>query len=165
MAKAKSAVPQGLHTVTPHLILDNAAPAIDWYKRALGAEEVSRAVGPDGKIMHAQLRIGNSQFFANDAMGGGKGPKSLGGSPIGLWIYVDDADALFKRALQAGGTVAPGPMGQMQDQFWGDRCGTLIDPAGYHWTIATRKEDLTPEEMKQRQDEFMKQFAAQPAKA
>ena len=159
MAKAKSAIPAGLHTVTPHLILDNAAQTIDWYKRAFDAEELGRAVGPDGKIMHAQLRIGNSQFFCNDPMGGGKGVKELGGSPVGLWIYTEDADALFNKALRAGATVAPGPMGQMQDQFWGDRCGTLVDPSGFQWTIATRKEELTPEEMKHRQDEFFKQFA------
>jgi uncharacterized glyoxalase superfamily protein PhnB len=164
MVKAKSAVPEGLHTVTPHLILDDAAQTIDWYKKAFGAEERGRAVGPDGKVMHAELRIGNSILYANDAMGGGKGPKAHGGSPIGLWIYTEDADTLFNKAVSAGATVAPGPMGQMQDQFWGDRCGTLIDPAGYHWTIATRKEDLTPQEMKQRMDEAMKQFA-QPAKS
>jgi len=160
MAKAKSAIPQGLHSVTPHLIFEDAAAAIDWYKKGLGAEETGRAVGPDGKIMHAEIRIGNSIVYLNDAMGGGKGPKALGGSPIGLWLYTEDADALFSRAVAAGATVAPGPMGQMQDQFWGDRCGTLIDPAGYQWTIATRKEDLTPDEMQRRQDEFMKQFAA-----
>jgi uncharacterized glyoxalase superfamily protein PhnB len=162
MAKAKSAIPQGLHSVTPHLILDDAATAIEWYKRGLGAEEVSRAVGADGKVMHAQIRIGNSVLYANDAMGGGKGPKVLGGSPIGLWIYTEDADALFRRALDAGATVAPGPMGQMQDQFWGDRCGTLIDPSGYHWTIATRKEDLTPQETQKRQEEFFKSLAGAP---
>jgi len=159
MAKAKSAIPEGVHTVTPHLILDDAAKTIDWYKKAFGAEERGRAVGPDGKIMHAELKIGNSIIYVNDAMGGGKGPKALGGSPIGLWIYTQDADALFNKAVGAGATVAPGPMGQMQDQFWGDRCGTLIDPAGYHWTIATRKEDLTPQEMQQRQEEFFKQLA------
>jgi len=159
MARAKSAIPEGLHSVTPHLILDNAADTIEWYKRAFGAQERGRSVGPDGKVMHSELRIGNSVIYLNDAMGGGKGPKALGGSPIGLWIYTEDADALFNKALGAGATVAPGPMGQMQDQFWGDRCGTLIDPAGYNWTIATRKEDLTPEEMKQRSEEFFKQFA------
>ena len=164
MAKAKSSVPQGLHTVTPHLILDEAAAALDWYKRGFGAEEISRSAGPDGKIMHAEIRIGNSHLYLNDAMGGGKGPKALGGSPIGLWIYVDDADALFNRAVKAGATVAPGPMGHMQDQFWGDRCGTLVDPAGFQWTIATRKEDLTPEELNRRADEFFKQFAASAAK-
>lgn len=160
MAKAKSPVPQGLHTVTPHLILDDAATAIDWYKRGFGADEISRSAGPDGKIMHAEIRIGNSHLYVNDAMGGGKGPKALGGSPIGLWLYVEDADALFNRAVSAGATVAPGPMGQMQDQFWGDRCGTLIDPAGFQWTIATRKEDLTPDELNRRADEFFKQFAS-----
>jgi PhnB protein len=161
MAKAKSPVPEGFHTVTPQLILDNAAEAIDWYKRGLGAEERGRAVGPDGKILHAELRIGNSMIMVNDAMMGAKGPKALGGSPTSLWIYVDDADSLFTRAVTAGARVADGPMGKMSDQFWGDRCGTFIDPAGYRWTIATRKEELTPEEMKQRQDEFMKNFAAQ----
>jgi uncharacterized glyoxalase superfamily protein PhnB len=161
MAKAKSAIPQGLHSVTPHLICDDAAAAIEWYKRALGAVELSRALGPDGKVMHAEISIGNSHLYLNDAMNGGKGPKALGGSPIGLWIYTEDADALFNRALGAGAKVGPGPMGQLQDQFWGDRCGTLIDPSGYQWTIATRKEDLTPAEMKQRMDEFMKQLAAQ----
>ena len=160
MAKAKSPVPQGLHTVTPQLTLDNAVEAIEWYKRALGAEERSRAAGPDGKIMHAELRIGDSVIYVNDEMGGGRAPKAIGGSPASFWLYVEDCDALFNRAVAAGGKVAPGPMGQMQDQFWGDRSGTLTDPAGYSWTIATRKEDLTPDEMNQRQEAFMKQFAA-----
>jgi len=159
MAKAKSPIPEGFHTVTPQLTLDQAAAAIDWYKKALGAEEVSRAVGPDGKIMHAQIRIGNSPIMLNDAMMGGKGPRAYGGSPASLWVYVDDADALFKRAVSAGAQIAQGPMGQMSDQFWGDRCGMFTDPYGYRWTIATRKEELTPQEMQQRQDEFMKQFA------
>ena len=97
-------------------------------------------------------------------MMGSKGPRSLGGSPSSLWIYVDDADALFNRAVAAGGNVSAGPMGQMQAQFWGDRCGSFRDPEGYTWTIATRKEDLTPEEVNQRQEEFFKNFAAkQPA--
>jgi PhnB protein len=163
MAKAKSAVPQGLHTITPQLTLDHAAEAIDWYKKALGAEETSRATGPDGKIMHAELRIGDSRIMVNDALMGGKGPIALGGSPASLWIYVEDCDALFNRAIKAGGQVAPGGMGAMQDQFWGDRSGTFKDPSGYTWTIATRKEDLTPQELQQRQAEWMKQFAAQPA--
>jgi PhnB protein len=163
MAKAKNAVPEGYHTVTPQLTLDNAAQTIEWYKKALGAQEGSRAVGPDGKIMHSELRIGDSRIMVNDAMGGGKGPKAYGGSSASLWVYVDNCDALFNRAVAAGAQVAPGPMGAMQDQFWGDRSGTLIDPEGYHWTIATHKEDLTPEEMKQRQDQFMKQFTPQPA--
>ena len=162
MAKAKNAVPEGHHTVTPQLTLDNAAQAIDWYKKALGAEEVARAVGPDGKIMHAEIRIGDSLIMLNDAMGGGKGPRAIGGSPASLWIYVEDCDALFNRAVAAGAQVRPGGMGQLTDQFWGDRSGTFTDPHGYQWTIATRKEDLSREEMEQRQAEWMKQFAAQP---
>ncbi len=162
MAKAKSAVPEGHHTVTPQLTLDNAAQAIDWYKKALGAEEVARAVGPDGKILHAEVRIGNSLIMLNDTMMGGKGPKAMGGSPASLWVYVEDCDALFTRAVAAGGKVADGPMGQMANQFWGDRCGTFTDPQGYRWTIATHKEDLSPQEMEQRQAEWMKTFAPQP---
>jgi PhnB protein len=159
MAKAKSPIPEGFHTVTPQLTLENAAEAIEWYKRALGAEEKGRAVGPDGRILHAEISIGNSRVMLHDAMMGAKGPKSLGGSPAALWLYVENCDALFNRAIAAGAQPGQGPMGQMQDQFWGDRCGTLIDPQGFQWTIATRKEDLTPEELQVRQDTFMKQFA------
>ena len=164
MARAKKAVPEGYHTVTPALTLDNAAQAIEWYKKGLGAEEMSRAVGPDGKIMHAEIRIGDSRIMMHDAMMGAKGPKATGGSPAALWIYVEDADTLFNRALSAGGQVVPGPMGSMADQFWGDRCGTFTDPHGYSWTIATHKEDLTPEEIQQRQEAWMKQFAPQPTR-
>jgi len=160
MATAKKPIPEGFHTVTAMLTLDNAAEAIDWYKQALGAEEKGRATGPDGKIMHAELRIGDSRIMVHDAMMGGKGPKAMGGSPAALWVYVEDCDALFNRAVSAGAQVLPGPMGQMQDQFWGDRSGTFKDPHGYSWTIATHKEDLTPQEIQVRQDAFMKQFAA-----
>ena len=159
MAKAKNPIPNGLHTVTPQLTMENAASAIDWYKKALGAEEVTRAVGPDGKIMHAEIRVGDSHIMLNDDMMGGNTVKAHDGSPISLWVYVPDCDSLFNRAVKAGARVADGPMGQMQDQFWGDRCGTVVDPEGYRWTIATRKEELTPAEMKTRQDEWMKQFA------
>ena len=157
MAKASNPIPKGHHTVTPFLTLDNAAQAIDWYKKALGAEETTRMVGPDGKIMHAEIRIGDSPIMLMDAMMGGKGPKAFGGSPASLWVYVADCDALFNRAVAAGGKVTP--HGEMMDQFWGDRSGTFTDPHGYTWSIATHKEDLTPQEIKQRQDEFMKQFA------
>jgi uncharacterized glyoxalase superfamily protein PhnB len=157
MAKTTNAVPKGHHTVTPSLTLDNAAQAIEWYKKALGAEETSRAVGPDGKIMHAEIRIGDSPIMLMDAMMGMKGPKGFGGSPASLWVYVQDCDALFKRAVAAGGKVTQN--GEMIDQFWGDRSGTFTDPYGYTWSIATHKEDLTPQEMKERQEEFMKQFA------
>ena len=165
MAKAKTPVPTGFHTVTPQLIFDNAAQAIDWYKKALGAEEKSRAVGPDGKIMHAELQIGDSRIMVNDAMGGAKSAKTFGGSPISLWVYVADCDALFNRAVKAGAKVPPGPMGQLADQFWGDRTGSFSDPYGYQWTIATRKEDLSKEEMDRRAQEFFAQMALQPAHA
>jgi PhnB protein len=95
----------------------------------------------------------------NDEMGGAKSAKAFGGSPASLWVYVDDCDALFNRAVAAGAKVPPGPMGAMADQFWGDRAGTLTDPHGYTWTIATRKEDLTTEEINTRMDAFMKQQA------
>ncbi len=158
MAIAKRAIPDGFHTVTPQLTLDNAVQAIEWYKKALGAVETGRAVGPDGKILHAELQIGDSRIMVNDAMMGGKGPKALGGSPAALWIYVEDCDTLFNRAVAAGGEVF-GQMGAMANQFWGDRSGTFTDPHGYRWTIATRKEDLTRQEMDQRQAEWMKRVA------
>jgi uncharacterized glyoxalase superfamily protein PhnB len=159
MAKAKKAVPDGYHTITPQLILDNAAQTIEWYKKALGAEELSRALGPDGKIMHALLKIGDSMFMANDPMAGSKGPQALGGSPASLWLYVENSDALFNRAVGAGANVQM----PMADQFWGDRAGAVADPAGYSWWIATHKEDLTQDEIKQRAEEFFKQMAQQPA--
>jgi PhnB protein len=157
MAKAAKAVPDGYHTLTPQLTLDNAAQAIDWYKSALGAEEVSRSVGPDGKIMHAELKIGNSRFMVNDVMMGSKGPHAFGGSPASLWLYVENSDALYNRAVGAGAKVQM----PIADQFWGDRGGAVTDPAGYTWWIATRKEDLTQTEMQQRAAEFFKQMAAQ----
>lgn len=158
MTRAKQAIPEGYSTITPSLTLDNAAPAIDWYKRALGAEELGRALGPDGKIMHAELKIGTSRLMLNDAMMGFKGPQAMGGSPASFYVYVEDCDAVFNRAVGAGAKVLPG-MGEMADQFWGDRTGSFTDPFGYRWTIATHKEDLTPKEFEQRQAEFMAKFA------
>jgi len=158
MAKAAKPVPEGYHTITPQLTLDNAAQTMEWYKKALGAEEVSRSVGPDGKIMHAELKIGDSRFMVNDVMTGGKGPQAFGGSPASMWLFVENSDALFNRAVSAGATVQM----PIADQFWGDRGGAVADPAGYTWWIATRKEDLTPAEMQQRAAEFFKQMA-QPA--
>ena len=159
MATAKRPVPEGYNTVTPQLTLDNAAQAIDWYKKALGAEELSRSTGPDGKIMHAEIRIGNSRIMLNDAVMGGKGPKAIGGSPVSLWLYVEDCDALYNRALGAGAQVRM----PMDNQFWGDRCGVVGDPHGYSWSIATHKEDLTRQEMDQRSAEFFKKYAQQAA--
>lgn len=119
-----------------------------------------RALGPDGKVMHAEIRIGDTPIMLNDdMMGSGNTAKGRGGSPVSLWVYVADCDALYNRAVNAGAQVAPGAMGQMQDQFWGDRTGSIIDPEGYMWTIGTHKEDLSPAEMQARQEEWMKQFA------
>jgi PhnB protein len=153
MAKAAKPVPNGYHTITPQLTLENAAKTIDWYKRALGAEEVSRSAGPDGKIMHAELKIGDSRFMVNDVMQGSRGPKAYGGSPSSFWLYVENSDTLFNRALAEGGKVQM----PLENQFWGDRAGALADPEGYTWWIATRKEDFTPAEMQQRAADFFKQ--------
>jgi PhnB protein len=157
MSKAKSPVPEGYHTVTAALTLDDAAKAIDWYKKAFGAEEVGRNAGPDGKIMHAEIRIGDSRIMLSDPIMDGKGPKAYGGSPASLWIYVSDCDALYKRAVAAGATSTM----EMGDQFWGDRFGAVSDPFGYRWSFATRKEDLTPAEIEKRQAEFFKSVAGQ----
>jgi PhnB protein len=153
VAKAARAVPEGYHTITPQMTLDNAAQMIDWYKRALGAVEVSRNVGPDGKIMHAEIAIGDSRVMMNDAVMGNKGPQAFGGSPVAFWVYVPDCDTLYERAVGAGARVQM----PLADQFWGDRGGAVIDPAGFIWWIATRKEDLTQAEMQRRAADFFKQ--------
>ena len=155
MAPAKRYIPEGYHTLMPVLTFDDCKAALDWYARALGAEETGRSLAPDGKIIHADFRIGNSHVMAHDAMMGGKGPLEFGGSPAALWIYVENCDALFQRAVAAGAAVVRA----VEDQFWGDRCGTLKDPHGYAWTIATRKEDLSREEIDARAAVFFKQFA------
>jgi PhnB protein len=154
MAKATTPIPEGYHTITPQLTLEKAAETIDWYKKAFGAEEIGRHLGPDGKVMHAELKIGNSRFMVNDVMPSYKGPKAFGGSPASLWLYVENCDALFNRAVTAGGKVQM----PLADQFWGDRGGCLADPEGYTWWIASRKEDLTPAELDQRSKEFFKQM-------
>jgi PhnB protein len=154
--KAKRAIPEGLHSITPQLTFDSTAEAIDWYKKNLGAKELSRAPSPDGKqIMHAEIQIGDSRIYMNDAMGGGRSPRGLGAMPFTLWAYVEDCDMLFNRAVGDGAKV-DGPMGQLADQFWGDRTGTFTDPFGYRWCVATHKEDLTQEEMQGRAAEFFK---------
>jgi uncharacterized glyoxalase superfamily protein PhnB len=123
-------------------------------KNALGAEEISRSLGPDGKIMHAELKIGDSRFMVNDVMMG-KGPQAYGGSPASLWVYVENSDALFNRAVAAGGKVTM----PLADQFWGDRAGCIADPAGYSWWISTRKEDLTPKEINDRATELFSKMS------
>jgi PhnB protein len=160
MAQATRPVPDGYHTITPQLVLDHAAQTLEWYKRALGAEELGRSTGPDGKIMHAEIKIGDSRLMLSDAMGGAKGPTGYGGSPASLWLYVQDADALFDRAVGAGAVIRM----PLADQFWGDRGGAIADPEGYTWWIATRKEELTRAETEQRAAEFFRQQAAQPGR-
>jgi PhnB protein len=157
MARAAKPIPEGYQTITPMLSYDDCARAMDWCRQALGAQELSRHTGPDGKIMHAEIQIGNSRIMMHDAMMGYKGAKSYGGSPANLWVYVENCDDLFERAVKTGGQVTM----PMADQFWGDRCGSLTDPEGVSWTIACRIEDLTPEELRQRSEEFFKQFAGQ----
>jgi PhnB protein len=156
MAKAKKAIPEGYHTVTAVLTLDDAKAAIAWYGKALGAEELARSEGPDGKITHGEIRVGDSRVMVNDAVMGGKGPRELGGSPASLWVYAEDCDKLYNSAVQSGATVAM----PLADMFWGDRFGSVVDPFGYRWSFATRKEDLTPAEMAVRADAFYKEMAA-----
>jgi uncharacterized glyoxalase superfamily protein PhnB len=138
-------IPEGMHTVTPHLIVGGAAEAIEFYKKAFGAVEVSRIPGPSGKLMHAQIRIGDSAIMLMDEMPdwGALGPKALKGSPVSVHLYVDDADAFFARAVKAGARVTM----PIDDQFWGDRYGGLEDPFGHRWSVATHKREVTREEM------------------
>jgi PhnB protein len=150
MSKVK-AVPEGIHTVTPQLAVDGAAEAIEFYKKAFGAEEVARAPDPSGKkIWHASIRIGDSQVFVNDVF-----PDMGGANKSKLWIYVDGVDALFKRATGAGATVRM----PLADMFWGDRLGTVTDKWGNEWTLAQHIKDMTPDEMKKAQDAFVASMA------
>lgn len=146
MAKVK-AIPDGMHSVTPHLVCAGAAQAIEFYKQAFGAVEEGRMPGPDGKLMHAMIRIGGSAVMLVDEMPqwGALGPKALKGSPVTIHLYVEDADAVFERALKAGAKA----LMPIAEQFWGDRYGKLEDPFGHHWSIGTHVRDVTPEEMKQ----------------
>ena len=154
MAKAK-AVPDGFTTVTASLIQSDCAKAIEFYKKALGAEEHMRMPGPDGRIMHAEIQIGTSVVMMNDEMMGMKSAESLGASPVSFYLYVENCDAALQKALAAGGKeVMPAT-----DMFWGDRMGQFADPFGYRWTLATHVKDLTPEEIRKGQDEWMKQMA------
>ena len=141
-------IPEGYHTVTSYLIIDGAADAIEYYKKAFGATELFRFPTPDGKIGHAEIKIGDSPIMLADAYPdmGYNGPKSLNGSPVSLMIYVDDVDTVFSRAVEAGASVKEA----VSDKFYGDRMGTLIDPFGHVWHVGTHKEDISIEEMKKR---------------
>ncbi len=143
-------VPAGYHTVTPYLIISNgkAAKALDWYRDVFGAAEVMRFPMPGGKIGHAEFKIGDSHIMLADEVPemGYRGPESLGGSPGLIMLYVENVDPVFKKALDYGAKVKQ----DLKDQFYGDRNGTITDPFGHHWTLATHIEDVSPEEMQRR---------------
>jgi PhnB protein len=148
-------IPEGFHTLTPHLVVKGASQAIEFYKKAFGAKENSRNPGPDGNsIMHADLTIGNSHLFLVDEFPDWNcvGPQTVGGTPVAIHIYVDDVDKVFNQAVAAGAQVKM-PLTEM---FWGDRYGKLIDPFGHEWSLATHIEDVSPEEMMKRVQEAFK---------
>ena len=153
MSRAKP-IPEGFHTVTPHLVVRDAAKAIEFYKRAFGAEEIMRMPGPGGQgIMHAEIKIGDSCLMIVDEMPQMErwvSPQKLSGTTVALALYVEDADKLFQRAVDAGAKVSM----PMMDAFWGDRYGKVTDPFGHEWEICTHKEDLTPEEIGKRATKF-----------
>ncbi|PYS64996.1 MAG: glyoxalase [Acidobacteria bacterium] len=145
---AVKSIPEGYHSVTPYLIIKGAADAIEFYKKAFGATELFRFPAPDGKIGHAEIKIGDSPIMLADEFAemGYKGPRALGGSPVSLMIYLEDVDTVFNRAVEAGASVKEA----VQDKFYGDRTGTLTDPFGHVWHVATHKEDVSMEEMEER---------------
>jgi PhnB protein len=154
MAKA---IPDGYHTVTPALTVKNGAEAIEFYKRALGAEEIMRIPGPDGRLMHAEMKIGDSRFMLGEESPeqGCRAPASVGAVSGSLYVYVPDVDKSLRRAVEAGAkSLMPAT-----DMFWGDRFGQVEDPSGHRWGFATHKEDPSPEEMARRQKEFFAQMA------
>jgi PhnB protein len=155
MAKVKFQ-PEGYHTITPYLICDGAAKAIEFYKKAFGATEVMRMASPDGsRVGHAEMQIGDSRFMLADEYPemNAKSPKAYGGCPLGLYIYVEDCDKIVAQAVAAGARITR----PVKDQFYGDRNGTVEDPFGYSWSIGTHKEDLTMDQIHQRAAEAMKQ--------
>jgi uncharacterized glyoxalase superfamily protein PhnB len=159
MAEKAKPVPEGFHTVTPHLVVRGAEKALDFYKRAFGAQIRSVHKTPDGKVMHADMRIGDSILMLNDEFPEMKAnsPQALGGSSVTLNLYVPDADAVFKQAVGAGATVAM----PIADMFWGDRYGQVVDPFGHRWAIATHKEDLSEAELEKRGKDAMAEMAKQ----
>lgn len=141
------AVPEGMYTITPHLVCAGAADAIAFYKQAFNAEELARLPGPDGKLLHALIRIGDSALMLVDEFPGqgSLGPKSLKGSPVTIHLYVEDVDAVVARAVAAGAKITM----PVEDMFWGDRYGRLEDPFGHHWSVATHVRDVSPEEIRE----------------
>lgn len=149
-------IPEGYHSITPSLTCRDAAKAIDFYKKVFGASEIMRMPGPSGKIGHAELRIGDSVFFVNDPFPGMSAAPESGGAPvIYLFLYTADVDSVFNRAVQAGCRVDM----PLADMFWGDRFGKITDPFGHQWGLATHVEDVAPEEMKRRAEEWTKKMA------
>ena len=162
MPKSAKPIPEGYHTVTPYLVVNDAAGALEFYEKAFGAKEKVRMPGPGGRIMHAEFQIGDSMIMMTEAGGPNKSPQSYGGSPVSIFIYVDNVDSVFDQAVKAGAKADMPP----QDMFWGDRFGKLTDPFGHYWALATHIEDVSPQDMKRRQDEFfanMQQGAGQSA--
>jgi PhnB protein len=155
---AAKPIPTGYHTATPYLIVKGAAQAIEFYQRAFGARELMRFTSPNGRIGHAEIQIGDSPIMIADEFPemGYRGPVSLGGSTGGILLYVEDVDARFQQALAAGAKM----LKPVQDQFYGDRSGTLEDPFGHLWTLATHREDLSPEEMQRRLQAHMQQSSS-----
>ena len=146
------AIPNGFSSVTPHLVIKDCADALEFYKKALGAKEIYRSLMPDGRVMHAMIQIGDSFVMMADEFPemGSKGPNTLGGTPMALHIYTEDADALYKQAIDAGAIqIMP-----LNDMFWGDRYGQIQDPFGHRWAIATHIKDVSPEEMEKAAKEF-----------
>ena len=153
MATKVNPIPSGYHTATPYLTLNDCAGAIDFYKKAFGAQVVMRMDGPPGKIGHAEIKIGDSLIMLADEMpgGGNRAPKSLGGTTVGVFLYVPDVDSSYKQAVDAGAKADMPPA----DMFWGARFGKLTDPFGHSWLMATHKEDVAPEEMRKRMQQEM----------
>ena len=151
-------IPDGYHTATPYLSVKGASAALDFYKKAFGATELFRMSGPDGRIGHAEIRIGDSHIMLADEVPamGFLSPQSLGGSPVKLLLYVENGDKVFHQALAAGAVIER----PLQNQFYGDRSGTVKDPFGHSWTISTHIEDVAPEEMRRRAETYMKQQCA-----
>lgn len=151
-------IPDGYHTLTPSLIISGATEAIEFYKKAFGAQEVFRMPTPDGKIAHAEIKIGDSTVFICDEFKemGAKSPHTLGGTPASFCLYVEDADAGFARAVEAGAT----PLMPVEEAFWGDRFGMVTDPFGHAWAFATHVKDLTPEEVARASAEYFNQASA-----
>ena len=141
-------IPEGYHTATPYLAVDDAAEALEYYKKAFGAKERGRMEAPDGKIGHAEIQIGDSLVMLSDPFPQAttRTPKELGGTTASVFLYVEDVDAFVQRAVDAGATVSM----EVADQFWGDRFGTITDPFGHSWSVATHIEDVPPEEMAER---------------